>query len=168
MRDAFGGAFMIRVFLIFILIYILLTALAMNYAKAYKVKELVISYLEDNEIFDITHMSSEEYTAMENYIDNVIGDLNYAREVDFKCPEGKECLRGFENRGITIVKEEPGSQSNKNGSYYVVTTYFGYDIWFLKLLQSASSDADTSSDASTIGLWKITGEKRLIYNENVK
>lgn len=168
MRDAFGGAFMIRIFLIFILIYILLTALAMNYAKAYKVKELVIAYLEDNEISDITHMTVGDYNAMENYIDTVVGNLNYARPVDFKCPESKECLKGFENRGITIVKEEPSNQSNKKGSYYIVTTYFGYDIGFLKLFQAANSDPDTRSDASTIGLWKITGETRLIYNEKIK
>ena len=38
MRDAFGGTFMIQVFLVFILIYISFTALALNYAKAFKAK----------------------------------------------------------------------------------------------------------------------------------
>ena len=36
MRDAFGGEFMLRIFLIFILIYILFTAVVLNYAKAFK------------------------------------------------------------------------------------------------------------------------------------
>ena len=38
MRDAFGGAFMIKLFLVFILIYVCFIALALNYAKAFKVK----------------------------------------------------------------------------------------------------------------------------------
>ena len=50
MRDAFGGTFMIQVFLVFILIYISFTALALNYAKAFKVKNKVIDYLENTEI----------------------------------------------------------------------------------------------------------------------
>ena len=169
MRDAFGGAFMIRVFLIFILIYILLTAVAMNYAKAYKVKELIVAYLEDNEIYDIKNMTAKDKDAMEEYIlTNVVQNLNYTRAVTQTCPAGKECLRDFEKYGISIVKEDPGNQSNKNGSYYVVTTYFGYDIGFLKLLAYTQNDPVTSSDNDTIGIWKITGETRLIYSEKIK
>ena len=40
MRDAFGGTFMIQIFLVFILIYISFTALALNYAKAFKAKRI--------------------------------------------------------------------------------------------------------------------------------
>ena len=167
MRDAFGGEFMIRIFLIFILIYILLTAVAMNYAKAYKVKELVIAYLEDNEIYDITHMTAEESKAMEDYIvKKVVGDLNYSKSVNYSCPADKECLKTFEKYGITIEKEDTGSNSNKLGAYYVVTTYFGYDIGFIKLLSAAQGNA--SSDTNSFGTWKITGETRLTYNEKIK
>lgn len=38
MRDAFGGAFMIKVMLIFLGIYIAFMAVALNYAKAFRVK----------------------------------------------------------------------------------------------------------------------------------
>ena len=47
MRDAFGGAFMIKVFLVFIFIYIVFTSLALNYAKAFKVKNTIVNYLEN-------------------------------------------------------------------------------------------------------------------------
>ena len=43
MRDAFGGAFMIKIFLIFIIVYVCFTALARNYAKAFKVKNKISS-----------------------------------------------------------------------------------------------------------------------------
>ena len=51
MRDAFGGAFMIKLFLVFIIIYVSFTALALNYAKAFKVKNKIIEYIETNENF---------------------------------------------------------------------------------------------------------------------
>ena len=57
MRDAFGGAFMIKIFLIFIIVYVCFTALALNYAKAFKVKNAIIDYLEDKEIGSIKNMS---------------------------------------------------------------------------------------------------------------
>ena len=44
MRDAFGGAFMIKIFIVFIFVYICLTAMALNYAKAFKVKNEIITY----------------------------------------------------------------------------------------------------------------------------
>ena len=42
MRDAFGGAFMIKLFLVFLAIYIGFTAVAVNYAKAFKVKKFLL------------------------------------------------------------------------------------------------------------------------------
>ena len=48
MRDAFGGAFSIQIFLIFILIYVSFIAVSLNYAKAFKVKSAIIDYIEDN------------------------------------------------------------------------------------------------------------------------
>ena len=59
MRDAFGGAFMIKIFLIFIIVYVCFTALALNYAKAFKVKNAIIDYLEDKEIGSIKNMSAD-------------------------------------------------------------------------------------------------------------
>ena len=60
MRDAFGGAFMIKIFIVFIFVYICLTAMALNYAKAFKVKNEIITYLEENEITDVCNMNVEE------------------------------------------------------------------------------------------------------------
>ena len=52
MRDAFGGEFMIRLFLVFIFIYIMFSAVSLNYAKAFRLKNSVIDYLEKNEILE--------------------------------------------------------------------------------------------------------------------
>ena len=53
MRDAFGGTFMIQIFIVFILVYISFTALALNYAKAFKVKNFIVDYLEEEEIMNL-------------------------------------------------------------------------------------------------------------------
>ena len=50
MRDAFGGVFMIRLFLVFIVIYVAFTAVSLNYAKAFRIKNEIISFIEENEI----------------------------------------------------------------------------------------------------------------------
>ena len=78
MRDAFGGAFMIRLFLVFIFIYMFFTAIALNYARAFKVKNKVIDYLEDNEIVTISKMNAKEFENMSDYFENeILGTLNY-------------------------------------------------------------------------------------------
>ena len=167
MRDAFCRSFMIRIFLIFILIYILLTAVAMNYAKAYKVKELVVAYLEDNEV-DIATMNAEEESKFRDYISNkIVHDLNYAPKTgNLTCPEPdhKNCF--IYDNIILIVKKEPAKVSNKRGAYYVVNTYFAYNIGLLKkLIQSGNNNSNASIDNNAAGIWKITGETRLIFNE---
>ena len=67
MRDAFGGAFLIKLFLVFVIIYIGFTALALNYAKAFKVKNKVIDYLESSELMNLDNVSASEMEAMNEY-----------------------------------------------------------------------------------------------------
>ena len=57
MRDAFGGTFMIQIFIVFILIYICFTAMSLNYAKAFRVKNAVIDFVETNEISSLKTLS---------------------------------------------------------------------------------------------------------------
>ena len=52
MRDAFGGAFVIKLILIFIIIYISFMAIAMQYAKTFRVKNLIINKLEQSQYED--------------------------------------------------------------------------------------------------------------------
>jgi len=165
MRDAFGGSFMIRIFLIFILIYILLTAVVLNYAKAYRAKDLVVSYLEDNEIDDIGSMSADDLTKMEEYFESVlVGTLGYVTPLsptDCKSEDGEEVFC-FEP-GIKIRRIDKPTSSNKLGVYYQVTTYYRYDIGFLRAIKAAdNSDVDKTSD---IGKWEISGETRPIVRE---
>jgi hypothetical protein len=163
MRDAFGGAFMIRLFLVFIIIYVCFISVALNYAKAFKVKNMVIEYLEDNEITDIKKMSAVTRQAMNDYFQTeIVGGIHYVHPVSLDCPAHQECL-SFEDIGIQIIQMQPtSSQTNKMGVYYKVNTYFGYNIGFFNVLLALSG---SERDDNTFGNWKISGETRLIVKD---
>ena len=52
MREAFGGVFLIKLMMIFLVIYIIFVAMALNYAKAFKTKNGIIDYIEKYEGFN--------------------------------------------------------------------------------------------------------------------
>ena len=164
MKDAFGGAFMIRLFLIFIFIYMFFTAIALNYAKAFKVKNRVIDYLEDYEIISISNMNAAQYEQMEEFFEiNILGELNYRipRE-QMKCNSSPNEV--YCDNGIKIVQIDASDTKSDNlGVYYKVTTEFSWNLGFLqKLTALGSSKKDGSVSA---GIWEISGETRMIISE---
>ena len=164
MRDAFGGAFMIRLFLVFIFIYMFFTAIALNYAKAYKVKNRVIDYLEDNEIGTIRDMNAEEEKQMEDFFEMVIlDDLNYrVTEAQMKC-DG-EYQEVYCSHGIKIDQIDPKNiRSDNMGTYYHVETYFTWNLGFLTKLLALGSN-NPNGDVSR-GVWTISGETRTIIKK---
>ena len=115
MRDAFGGTFMIKLLIVFIIIYVGFTAVALNYAKAFKAKNIVIAYLEDNEISSVTgnQLTAATRKAMEDYFaEKIAGDLNYICQNC--CQQNSESLC-LEDIGIKI---EP-KKTNILPSYYL-------------------------------------------------
>ena len=155
MRDAFGGAFMIKLLIVFIVIYIGFTAIVLNYAKAFKVKNKVIAYIEETEITDITNMSAKAKADMNKYIqEELVEGMNY--NYGIKCPDNKENYEYCDNGILIVASNSYGS--NKIGTYYTVTTTFGWEIPFLNvLLRLNDQDGET-----TTGFWTISGETRTI------
>ncbi len=129
MRDAFGGSFLIKLFLVFIAIYMFFIAMALNYAKAFKVKNEVIKYLENNEVATIEKMNAAEMTAMSDYFEKeIIGKLNYrVSGSQMSCSGTAYCSEGIAIYQIittTLVR-------NKFGVYYRVVTFFAWYLGFL-------------------------------------
>ncbi len=107
MRDAFGGTFMIQLGLVFLVIYVSFMALALNYAKAFKVKNQIINYIEQYE-----GVSETTLNKIENYLDIADYYVNFsAGSVD----EDTVCY----DRGYCITKI-----SSDRGVYYRVQTLF--------------------------------------------
>lgn len=169
MRDAFGGSFMIMIFLVFIMIYICFTAVALNYAKAFKVKNTIIDYLEDNEITNICEMNAHELTTMENFFDTeIVGKHGYVSKYS-KCKndqykfEDGECIGYCHSSGVDIDLE--GNAENTEGVYYTVSTYVGWNIGFFSKLAALNGDREDPEVGDATGTWTISGQTRLIVNK---
>jgi len=170
MRDAFGGAFMIQIFLVFILIYICFTAVALNYAKAFKVKNAVIDYLESNEISSLENLTASELDEMDKFFqEEILGNMNYNISGQDICQ-----IRGIQERNETgkkiahceelgIIIRESGEADNTEGVYYTVSTYVGWSIPFLNALLGLNGN--NRQQEVPIGMWEISGQTRLIVSE---
>lgn len=164
MRDAFGGAFMIRLFLVFIFIYMFFTAIALNYAKAFKVKNKVIDYLEDNEISSISRMNAAQFAKMSDYFEEeILGTLNYRLpRSEMNCGTAYNVV--YCDNGIRITQIDARNVKSDNlGVYYKVDTFFTWSIPFLKQLMALSSNSPDGETAR--GIWVISGETRTIISK---
>lgn len=185
MRDAFGGAFMIKVFLVFIAVYIGFTAIALNYAKAFKVKNKVIEYLESSEIIDL-NLTAAQRSDLEEFIEiELLGNMNYNVSEFNICDritttdDTGKTIAYCHNAGI-VIKEEPTYEikvtapnegividdptklNNTEGVYYKVETYLGWSMPFFKGFASIGGKKATDTP---MGVWQISGETRVIVNQ---
>lgn len=153
MKDAFGGAFMIKVFLVFIIIYICFTALALNYAKAFKVKNAIIEYIESKDEVNFSDLNAQEFTNMEDFfMKEIYGNMNYYGHV--KCNGGPTEI--YCKNGIKVEKKSDAI--NTEGTYYKVSTTFGWGLDFMNLNRVFHTQ-------NTIGNWTISGETKVIVND---
>ena len=130
MREAFGGAFTIKLMLIFLAIYIAFIAVALNYAKAFRVKNKIIDIIEQNEGID-------------SYIDtkegSVIGDINsYLNTVSYYVNLANIKNNNTENincydRGYCIEETTAPVTDGIKSKYFKVTTYININFAFFKL-----------------------------------
>ena len=160
MRDAFGGAFSIQIFLIFILIYVSFIAVSLNYAKAFKVKSAIIDYIEDNEGILNANDTFDAY--LDEKLEAVIGQYNY--HVSGVCTPGNmydadsgELIGYCHPRGVIITL---GDKKDIQ-SYYKVDTYMG---WSLPTLNLLSGFGGNNENDTPMGIWTISGETRLVVN----
>jgi hypothetical protein len=67
MRESIGGAFLIKIMVVFIVLYNSLLAIAVNYAMAFRVKNSIINILEQNEGCRNTETQLSDYKANVRY-----------------------------------------------------------------------------------------------------
>lgn len=68
MREAIGGSLMVKLIMVFLVLYVIFLAMALNYAKAFKAKNAIIDYIEQNE-------GNKNY--VKNMIDNYLDRISY-------------------------------------------------------------------------------------------
>lgn len=131
MRDAVGGTFMIKVLLVFLAVYICFIAVALNYAKAFRVKNKIIDIIEQNEGFDIDSKDTSD-TSVRGRIDIYLKSVNYnitdidrlAKDTDGTCYDRGYCIIEYDSNNI---------EGKLSGKYYKVTTFVKLEFPFFNL-----------------------------------
>lgn len=122
MRDAFGGTFMIKIILVFIVLFVSFMAAAVTYAKAFRIKNNVIDILEQTQCNDKNISSVME--RVDVYLESVpYNEKNNTTVSDCSNSGGK-----LTNRGVCIVPI--GDVGNR---YYKVVTYISISFPFFHL-----------------------------------
>ncbi|MBQ2872926.1 MAG: hypothetical protein IJE89_02895 [Bacilli bacterium] len=166
MRDSFGGVFMTNLFLVFIFIYVAFTAVSLNYAKAYRVKNSIIDFIEENEIIDFNSSNFRDKTSK---LDEILANANYNKTCsdgngNVISAEGK--IEGYCYNGIVILKdrEEIIEGTNSKNIYYKVLTYADWNLGALNKILALGGRQENSEDIVS-GTWEITGEAKVVVKK---
>lgn len=127
MRDAFGGTFMIELMLIFLAIYIAFIAVALNYAKAFKVKNEIINIIEQNEGID----DYNNNTGVIGKINSRLQSMSYYVKIENRNNQLNDNTHCYEE-GYCII-ETNSTINGINASYYEVVTYIRIELPFFGL-----------------------------------
>ena len=162
MRDSFGGVFMFRLMIVFIFIFVSFTAVSLNYAKSFRVKNKVIDFIEQNE------MITFDENLFEKALNPILENSSYIQECPqdeglIKSPEGKEI--GYCYKGITItkVREEAIEGTTSKRISYQVTTYANWNLGTLNKLLVLGGKKE-NSESYINGQWAINGTATVIKN----
>lgn len=114
MRDAFGGAFSIKLMLIFLILYVSFICVAINYARAFRVKNRIINIIEQNEGYDSNNSS------VTGQINSYLASTGY--HVDYGSVNSVSSCSQLEGHGYCVV------QMSSNPKYYKVETYMTFKL----------------------------------------
>lgn len=121
MRDAFGGAFSIRLMLIFLMLYVSFICVAINYARAFRVKNRIINIIEQNEGVDPRGNTDEQIKAALREAGYYVDESEVER---VKCDSCTFNSPGYSYKKIKSADFVPeGSSSRSYDAYYYVETY---------------------------------------------
>lgn len=111
MREAIGGALLIKLVMVFIVIYVCFLAIAINYSITFRVKNQIINLIEEYEGYELAKSEIEEY----------IASVGYYRA--FGTSFTKDCDAGYSHDGYCIIPK-----TSDRGNYYKVVTYVSFDF----------------------------------------
>ena len=166
MRDAVGGAMTIQIIIFFLVVINGYLAFTINYTKAFRVKNEIISIIERNEGFPEGQVGcssgSVAATSTACQIEEFLREVSYNAE-DYTdsgaCTRNGEYLWDPMPGGYCLLRQKVDQSGNSDpnatymGSYYKVTTFVKIDIPIINNLFRSLSN-----------LFAVTGETKLIYS----
>lgn len=154
MKDSIGGVFNIMFVAVFITVISGYLAFSVSYNKAFKVKNKIISVLEQYQ-----HYNSES----QDKIDKYIAELGYNTTTDtsrVSNPNKDKCWKCQNGYCIAwTYTDEAGSSSGKPKGYYSVVTFVEVDIPVFNYFLPYLSFFQTTGDTMT-----IIDEEKANYN----
>ena len=141
MQEAFGGTFMLKLFMVFFIIYVFFLSIALNFAKIYRVKNNVINILEQYQYDPRSSTHNEVIKKVENYLASVPYEYKFI-ENDRNCKNGDSTLKDL---GVCVI------QKGENGKfYYSVSTFYRIDFPFFTNLGLDWDPFSVSASGETI------------------
>lgn len=147
MRDAMGGIFNIAFLAVFITVISGYLAFTVSYSKAFKVKNKVISTLEQYQ---------HNNPAAQSIIDEYIKQIGYNTTTDttrvtkIKGDNGWQCRKGY---CVKWTQDTEGSSAGIPKGYYSVITFVNIDIpifnKFLPFMEFFQTQGDTMTINAT-------------------
>ena len=161
MRDAFGGIFMIRLLLVFMFIYVAFSAVSLNYAKAFRIKNNIIDLIEKQEILDLETFYNDGTGQYLNSLNEILNNAQYGKI----CHGGNGLRRNTEGQvknlcynGIVIEQIDAVNElkyNDDNAIYYRIYTWADWNLGALNLLLRVGDLEEERTDVH--GTWKISG-----------
>lgn len=160
MKDAVGGVLTIQIIVIFLVLINGYLAFNVNYTKAFRVKNEIISIIEKNEGFsgDLTTAScnpgdrTNAICQIRDYLNNVGYNneklSNAANCGSYTTMPGGYCLKATH----VGINNDDELSSQYRGTYYSVITFVNIDIPILNMLFEGGA------------AFQVRGETRLIYS----
>lgn len=142
MRESFGGTFMINLVLIFIVIYISFMAVAINYAKVFRVKNNVINILEQYQYDGTKSVNDIAIKKVRNYLIEVPYNMGGNSKIESDCKSRTgDGDPYYVDYGVCIINESGSS----NPKYFKVITYISIDFPFFDIHMTIPISGETKS-----------------------
>ena len=171
MRDAFGGVFTMNFLLVFIFIFVACSAVSLNYAKAFRLKNDIINFIETNEIIDLGSIAME---AKHDELNAIIRKDNYNKSCetlgdllgyDLKNGEHKidDQLRGYCYNGVYISKDSISEtkSSNHQKINYSIAVAADWNLGALNKILVLGGEKENSRGVIA-GSWVIKGTASVV------
>lgn len=162
MRDAFGGVFMIRLMIAFVFIFVAFTAISLNYAKAFRVKNYIIDFIEQQEVLSLDTLFKAGNGKKLKKLDDILNSTNYNKECQNVDSNGKIATEPGEPvaycyRGVVFTQTDRIDRT----IVYSVSTYADWNLGTLNLILALGGQSPNSQYVIN-GSWEINGEARVV------
>lgn len=156
MRESIGATWIFSICLTFIVLFTAYLAISVNYAKAFRIKNHIISVIEQNEGFKNsaaesigTYLVTQGYTATGNCPETISVEDGYYNSTQTEWQK-TACINAYTTTEGTcnacvyrLTVDSRNDDLNACKSYYKVVTFFNFDIPVIRIFTKFSVKGDT-------------------------